>query len=84
MANTSFTGPVRSQNGFQTIAKDATTGTVTTNSTYGDDATVSGTLDVTGAATLSSDANVIVIPDSDPGVAGAIWNDGGTLSISAG
>ena len=84
MANTTFSGPVRSENGFQTIDKDTTTGTVTTNSTYGDDATVSGTLDVTGAATLSSDANVIIIPTSDPGVAGAIWNDGGTLSISAG
>ena len=29
-------------------------------------------------------ANVIVIPTSDPGVAGAIWNNAGTLSISAG
>lgn len=84
MANTTFSGPVRSENGFQTITKSATTGTVTTNSTYGDNADVSGTLDVTGAATLSSDANVIVIPTSDPGVAGAIWNDGGTLSVSAG
>lgn len=29
MANTTFSGPVRSQNGFQTISTNATTGTVT-------------------------------------------------------
>jgi len=84
MANTTFTGAVRSQNGFEDVTKDATTGAFTTNSTYGTNASVGGTLSVTGAATLSSDANVIVIPTSDPGVAGAIWNDGGTLSVSAG
>jgi hypothetical protein len=33
---------------------------------------------------LTNAANVIVIPTTDPGVAGAIWNDEGTLSISAG
>ena len=60
MANTTFTGPVISTNGFQ--------GSVTTT----------GNVSATGAA------NVIVIPTSDPGVAGAIWNDGGTLSVSAG
>jgi len=30
MANTTFNGPVRSENGFQIISKDATTGTITT------------------------------------------------------
>ena len=84
MANTTFTGPVRSENGFQSVTKDATTGAITTNATYGTNATVTGTLSVTGAATLSSTENVIVIPTSDPAVAGAIWNDGGTLSVSAG
>lgn len=34
MANTTFSGPVRSENGFQNISKDATTGTVTTGSSY--------------------------------------------------
>ncbi len=84
MANSTFTGPVRSQDGFQSITKNATTGAVTTNSTYGTNASVGGTLTVTGAATLSSAANVIVIPTSDPGVAGAIWNNAGTLAVSAG
>lgn len=35
MANTTFSGPVRSQNGFQTISVNSTTGAVTTTSTIG-------------------------------------------------
>ena len=35
MANTTFNGPVRSQNGFQTVSIDATTGAVTTTATFG-------------------------------------------------
>lgn len=60
MANTTFTGPVISTNGFQ--------GAVTT----------------TGNISATGTANVIVIPTSDPGVAGAIWNNSGTLAVSAG
>ena len=71
MANTTFSGPVTSTNGF-VGAVAATT------------VTASSTLDVTGDATLSGTANVIIIPTSDPGVAGAIWNNAGTLAVSAG
>jgi hypothetical protein len=78
MANTTFNGPVRSENGFQTITKNATTGAITVGTTVGSNITVGGDLTATGTA------NVIVIPTSDPGVAGAIWNNGGTLSVSAG
>ena len=35
MANTTFNGPVRSENGFQTISIDGTTGTVTVTGTFG-------------------------------------------------
>jgi len=35
MANTTFNGPVRSQNGFQTVSIDPTTGAVTVTSTLG-------------------------------------------------
>jgi hypothetical protein len=41
MANTTFSGPVRSENGFQTISTNATTGAVTTTATF--DATTSVT-----------------------------------------
>ena len=35
MANTTFSGPVRSQDGFQTVSVDATTGAVTVTSSVG-------------------------------------------------
>ena len=35
MANTTFSGPVRSENGFDFITKNATTGAITTNASYG-------------------------------------------------
>ena len=49
MANTTFNGPVRSQNGFEDISVASGTGTETTNSTYGNNASIGGTLAVTGA-----------------------------------
>ena len=35
MANTTFNGPVRSQNGFETISVNSSTGAVTTTATLG-------------------------------------------------
>ena len=35
MANTTFSGPVRSENGFESITKNTTTGAITSNATYG-------------------------------------------------
>ena len=49
MANTTFNGPVRSQNGFEDITIAAVTGTETTNSTYGTNASVGGDLTVLGS-----------------------------------
>ena len=40
MANTTFSGPVRSENGFEQVTKNATTGAFTTSATY--DATIIG------------------------------------------
>jgi len=73
MSTTTFSGPVVSQNGFVGAVTGAVTGSV-----------VATTVTATGVLSATSTANVIVIPTADPGVAGAIWNDGGTLSISAG
>ena len=53
MANTTFNGPVRSQNGFEDISVASGTGAETTNSTYGNNASIGGTLAVTGATTLT-------------------------------
>jgi hypothetical protein len=51
MANTTFNGPVRSQNGFQTISIDSTTGAVTVTSSTGN-ATVLGTQSLSGAGAV--------------------------------
>ena len=72
MANTNFSGPVTSTNGFV----GAVTGDVT-------GAVVATTITASSNATLSGTANVIIIPTSDPGVTGAIWNNAGTLAVSA-
>jgi hypothetical protein len=71
MANTTFTGPVRSENGFQDITKNANTGATTVNISI----------------SYSGGESVIVIndlPTSDPAVAGQLWSDSGVLTVSAG
>jgi hypothetical protein len=54
MANTTFSGPIRSKNGFEDITVAASTGIETTNSTYGENASIGGTLSVTGAISGTS------------------------------
>jgi len=58
MANTTFNGPVRSQNGFQSVTTNATTGAVTVNSSFGTDVVLStqslsgaGAVDITNTFT---------------------------------
>ena len=55
MANTTFNGKVRSENGFAQITKTAATGAITENTTIDSSGNVSagGTLSVTGRATLT-------------------------------
>lgn len=53
MANTTFTGPVRSQNGFESISINSTTGAVTTDASFGPTTSVT-TLSVSGTATLGA------------------------------
>jgi hypothetical protein len=65
MANTTFNGPVRSENGFQTISIDQSTGTVTVTGTFGAATSVTSlaatTITATGgvtAATVSATGNI--------------------------
>ena len=58
MSNTTFSGPVRSQNGFQSVSVSATTGAVTVTSSFGNDVVLAtqslsgaGAVDVTNAFT---------------------------------
>jgi hypothetical protein len=78
MANTTFNGPVRSENGFEQISVNATTGAVTTNL----DVDSSGNVVTTGY--VSSYDNVVSIEDATYTVAttqsGAVF----TLNRAAG
>ncbi len=78
MANTTFSGPVRSEGGFQVITVNAATGGVTTNATYGTNAT---TVNLTASGT-----RIILsgLPTANPNVAGQIWSNSGVLTVSAG
>ena len=71
MANTTFTGPVRSENGFKDITKNVSTGAVTEN--------ISITYDGTNSVVIISD-----LPTSDPSVAGQLWSNSGVVTVSAG
>ena len=51
MANTTFNGPVRSENGFNDISIADSTGAVTTNSTFSNNTSIGGTLAVTESIT---------------------------------
>ena len=55
MANTTFTGPVRSENGFQTIVKSATTGAVTNSMTMSE---YTATITVANGGTTGKEAAV--------------------------
>jgi len=88
MAQTRFSGPVVSDNGFV----GAFTGGATNLSLSGNLA-VTGTSTLTGA--VSAPAGVtgnvtgnvtgyIILPTSDPQVAGALWYDAPDIKVSAG
>ena len=77
MANTTFSGPVRSENGFESITKNATTGAITTNATYGKSIIASvqalagaGAADITNLVTectASATGNVVTLADGSAG-----------------
>jgi hypothetical protein len=77
MARTTFSGPVKSDNGFEGNITGNITGTVT-------GAVAATTLSASGVASLTNAANVLVIPTTDPGVLNALWLDGSTIKVSAG
>jgi hypothetical protein len=71
MANTTFQGPVRSENGFKDITKAAGTEAVTEN--------ISISHDGTNSVVIFKD-----LPTADPSVAGQLWSNAGVLTVSAG
>ena len=72
MANTTFSGPVRSQNGFETISVNSSTGAVTTTATLGA-ATSITSLTASGAiagASVSATGNVTAVSGTAPTAGG--------------
>ena len=53
MANTTFSGPVRSENGFEQVTKNATTGAFTTNATY-NSGIIGGVQSLSGAGAVDT------------------------------
>ena len=85
MANTTFTGAVRSENGFKSITKTAATGAITDNSTYATNASIGGTLVVTGITDLNGNtmsAGTGITTGTGTVYAGAAVKVGGVYSTS--
>jgi hypothetical protein len=68
MANTTFSGPVRSENGFEVIAKNATTGAITTSL----DIAADGAIDLTYSSADTGTGNIepIVMENTMTGAGG--------------
>ena len=71
MANTTFNGPVRSENGFNAISVASGTGAVTTDSTFDNNTSIGGTLSVTGAISGTSTITGLRSVNTDFNAAGA-------------
>ena len=94
MANTTFTGPVRSQNGFQSISVNSTTGAVTVNSSFGTDVVLgaqslsgAGAVDITNAytnLTTTGAAQALTLADGTLGEIKVIAHavDGGSAVLT--
>ena len=57
MANTTFTGPVRSENGFKTIVKSASTGALTNEMTFSQ---YTSTVTVANGATTGKESSIVI------------------------
>ena len=76
MANTTFTGPVRSENGFQSVTKNGTTGAITTNATYG--SSITGGVQALSGAGAADTTNLITELTTAAGAAAVTLADGTT------
>ena len=81
MARTSFSGPVASAAGFEGNVVGNVTGTASavTGPVAATTLSASGVVSLTNAS-----ISLTALPTSDPSVAGRLWNDSGTLKVSAG
>ena len=76
MANTTFSGPVRSENGFESITKNGTTGAITVGATYG--ATITGGVQALSGAGAADLTNLVTELTTGAGAAAVTLADGTT------
>ena len=76
MANTTFSGPVRSENGFEQVTKNTSTGAFTTNATY--NATITGGVQALSGAGAADLTNLITELTTAAGAAAVTLADGST------
>ena len=77
MANTTFSGPVRSENGFESITKNATTGAITTNASYGK--TITGGVQALSGAGAADITNLVTELTTGAGAAAVTLANGTTV-----
>ena len=95
MANTTFTGPVRSENGFEDVTKNATTGAITSNAAYGkairggvQSLSGAGAVDLTNLVTelTTTGANALTLADGTTSgqvkIINMIVDGGGTATVT--
>ena len=70
MANTTFSGPVRSQNGFEVVSVNSTTGAVTTTASFGSSVSTPGniTADSTQAVVAGGAAAFLATTTANLGI----------------
>ena len=81
MANTTFTGPVRSLNGFQDITVNSTTGAVTTNATLGSTTSISGTVTALNGTAVTAGGAAAFLATSTAGL--GVYFGSGAPTVSA-
>ena len=82
MANTTFTGPVRSQNGFQSVTVNSTTGAVTTDATFGAATSVTGSVTaLSGSAATAGGAAAFLATTTAAGL--GIYFGSGAPTVAA-
>lgn len=81
MANTTFNGPVRSENGFQDISTNATTGAVTVDATFGASTSLSGTVTALNASAVTAGGAAAFLATSTAGL--GVYFGSGAPTVSA-
>lgn len=84
MANTTFNGPVRSQNGFQTVSVSPTTGAVTTTSSFGSSASVPSTVTALSGSAVTAGGASAFLATTTAGLGVYVGSGAPTVSAAQG